>query len=126
MGRTAVFAHECQHTMDPRVEAVIAFMKENLHRKLTPLEISRSVRLSPSRLRHLFKDATGTSLTSYRRRLQLERAKHLLETTFLSVKEVGSSVGLDGISHFVRDFEKTYGMTPARYAERHREIAHRP
>jgi len=112
--------------MDQRLNAVIAFMKTNLHRKLTPNEIAESVHLSPSRLRHLFKDETGKSLARYRRELQLERAKHLLETTFLSVKEVASNAGIDGISHFVRDFAKAYGMTPARYAERHRDVMHRP
>jgi transcriptional regulator GlxA family with amidase domain len=106
--------------MDPRVDAVIALMKTNFHRKLTPIEIAESVRLSPSRLRELFKDQTGTSLARYHRELRLERAKHLLETTFLSVKEVAAGVGIDGVSHFVRDFKKANGMTPTEYAECHR------
>jgi len=96
-------------------------MKANLHRKISAVEIAQIVRLSPSRLRHLFKNQTGQSLARYRREMQLERAKYLLETTFLNVKEVASTVGIDGVSHFVRDFEKAYGMTPARYAEAHRE-----
>src|SRR5438093_4406257 len=113
--------------MDQRVRAAITFMKTNLHRKLTPIEIAQSVRLSPAHLRELFKDETGTSLTRYRRELRLERAKHLLETTFLSVKEVAASVGIDGVSHFVRDFEKAYRITPARYAARRRKaITPRP
>jgi transcriptional regulator GlxA family with amidase domain len=107
--------------MDQRVRAAIAFMNTNLHRKITPTGIAQSVRLSPAHLRELFKRETGTSLTRYRRELRLEQAKHLLETTFLSVKEVAGKVGIDGVSHFVRDFEKKYGATPARYAERHRK-----
>ena len=106
--------------------AVIAFMNTNLHRKLTPIEIAQSVRLSPSRLRELFREETGTSLRLYRRELRLERAKHLLETTFLSVKEVAASVGIDGVSHFVRDFEKRYGATPSQYAARYRKTANKP
>ena len=110
--------------MDQRMHAVIAFMKENLHRKLTPIEIAESVRLSPSHLRHLFKNETNISLARYLRELRLQRAKYRLETTFLSVKEVASSVGINGVSHFVRDFEKAFGMTPGRYAERHRKTTH--
>jgi transcriptional regulator GlxA family with amidase domain len=112
--------------MDQRVHAAIIFMKTNLHRNLTPIEIAQSVRLSPSRLRELFRNQTGISLKLYRRELRLERAKHLLETTFLSVKEVAASVGIHGLSHFVRDFERAYQMTPARYAERHRKATHKP
>jgi transcriptional regulator GlxA family with amidase domain len=110
--------------MDQRVDAVIAFMQTNLHRKVTPLEIAQSVRLSPSRLRELFKDQTRTSLARYQRELRLQRAKHLLETTFLSVKEVAANVGIDGVSHFVRDFKKTYRLTPSEYAKRHRNSRH--
>jgi transcriptional regulator GlxA family with amidase domain len=103
------------------VRAAIAFMNANLHQKLRSIEIAQSVRLSPAHLRELFKGETGQSLTVYRKQLQLERAKRLLETTFLSVKEIAATVGLSGVSHFVRDFEKKYGATPARYGERRRK-----
>lgn len=112
--------------MDQRVHAAIAFMNKNVHRKLTPIEIAQTVRLSTSHLRHVFKDETGTSLTRYLRGLRLQRAEHLLETTFLTVKEVASAVGIDSVSHFVRDFEKLYRMTPARYAARRRQLTDRP
>jgi AraC family transcriptional regulator of arabinose operon len=108
--------------MDQRLCAAIAFMKTNLHRRLTAIEVAQAVRLSPSRLTHLFKHQTGKSLTRYRRELQFERAKHLLETTFMSVKEIAAAVGIDTVSHFVRDFEKAYGRSPARYAEHHRGV----
>lgn len=109
-------------SMDQRVRAIIAFMNTNLHRKLTPIEIAQSVRLSPSRLRHLFKAETGTSLARYQRDLRMEHAKELLRTTFLNVKEVAARVGIGGISHFVRDFEGKFGVTPARYAARYRKL----
>jgi len=112
--------------MEQRVRAVIAFMNANLHRKLTAGQIAQSVHLSPSRLREIFKEQTGTSLTKYRSELRLERAKHLLETTFLSVKEVAASVGINGVSHFVRAFAKAYHTSPARYAERHRKAEPKP
>jgi transcriptional regulator GlxA family with amidase domain len=101
-------------------------MKTNLHRKLTAIEIAEAVRLSPSRLRELFKDETGTSLARYRRQLRLERAKHLLETTFLSVKEVAASVGLTSVGHFISDFKKAYLMTPSEYAAHYRRTASEP
>jgi AraC-like DNA-binding protein len=42
----------------------------------------------------------------------------LLTTTFLSVKEIASRVGLADESHFVRDFKRIYGMTPSEYRTR--------
>lgn len=48
----------------------------------------------------------------------MERARYLLETSFLSVKEITHTVGLNDESHFVRDFKKAYGTPPARYRKR--------
>jgi two-component system, response regulator YesN len=112
--------------MDQRVEAAIAFMNANLHRKLSAMEIAHTVRLSPAHLRELFKEETGTSITRYRRELRLEQAKYLLETTFLSIKEVAASVGLTSVGHFVTDFKTAYGMTPSEYAECYRKSRQTP
>jgi AraC-like DNA-binding protein len=107
--------------MDQRISAAIAFMNNNLHRKLTPIEIAQAVRLSPSHLRSLFKTETGMSLSRYFKQLRLHRAEHLLETTFLTIKEVAATVGLGRVSHFVRDFKAAYGITPALYSKRYRK-----
>ena len=48
----------------------------------------------------------------------MERAKDLLESSFLSVKEIAYQVGLNDESHFVRDFKATYGYSPSLYRSR--------
>lgn len=48
----------------------------------------------------------------------MERARDLLESSFLSVKEIAYQVGLNDESHFVRDFKSTYGFSPALYRSR--------
>ncbi len=110
------------HAMDNRVRAVITLMKSNLHQQLSANDMAQSVHLSSSRLSHLFKAETGTSLVRYQKKLRMEQARVLLRTTFLSVKEVAAGVGISDISHFVRDFERTFRLTPARHAARYRKI----
>ncbi len=51
----------------------------------------------------------------YLKLLRLEKAKHLLETSFLSVKEITYQVGINDESHFVRDFKKAYGNAPGQH-----------
>jgi AraC-like DNA-binding protein len=80
--------------------------------------LARGVNLSPSRLRHLFRQSVGRSPTRLLRDLQMRRAKRLLETTHLRVKEVMCAVGVNDLSHFVRDFKVAYGQTPGRYRVR--------
>lgn len=104
--------------MEHRVRKVIALAEESLHKGWSPAKLAALVNLSPSRLHQLFKEETGVPPARYLHRLRMRRAKELLETTHLSVKQVMSGVGLTDESHFVRDFKKTCGLTPARYRER--------
>lgn len=97
-------------------------MQANLSRKLLPAEIAKSVNLSLAHLRYLFKAETGVSPAQYLRALRMQEAGRLLETTFLSVKEVMHRIGVNDESHFTRDFKKVYGMTPAQYSVRRRAL----
>jgi transcriptional regulator GlxA family with amidase domain len=105
--------------MDSRVCAVIAIMESNPGRTLTLGKLAQHVNLSPSRLRHIFKEQTGTTLAQYLRILRNQQAKVLLETTFLRVKEISTIVGMRYDVCFVRVFKRYYGLTPAKYRASH-------
>ena len=101
--------------MDPRVRHTISLLSEDLSHHCDIQALADSVELSPSRLRHLFKDETGYTPAQYLKRLRLERARELLEDSFLRLKEVMPRVGVSDESHFVRDFKKTHGLPPIKY-----------
>ena len=42
----------------------------------------------------------------------MQRAKELLETTFLNAKEITAETGYKDESHFVQNFKAAYGATP--------------
>ena len=101
--------------MDIRVEKIIQMMREDVRGELSLSEFAQSVNLSVWRLCHIFKSDVGMPPIRYLRLLRMERAKDLLESSFLSVKEIAFQVGLNDESHFVRDFKATYGFSPALY-----------
>jgi AraC family transcriptional regulator, arabinose operon regulatory protein len=101
--------------MNPKVSKVIALVSEDLNRGHTLASLAASVNLSTSRLRHLFKEETGSTFSEYMRLLRVRKAADLLATTFLSVKEIMCEAGLTNQSHFVRVFKKEYGLTPTSY-----------
>ncbi|HKY04286.1 MAG TPA: AraC family transcriptional regulator [Blastocatellia bacterium] len=105
--------------MHPKTRTIIEFLKLNLHRNVTLKEMTRSAHLSRSRLFYLFKCEVGLPPGQYLKSLRLERARQLLETTMLSVKEVTAAAGFRDQSHFVRDFKKAYELTPSQYRNRH-------
>ena len=101
--------------MDQRVERVLRVMQKNLHADLSLGALAQSVNLSSWRFSHVFRSEVGMSPIQYLRCLRMERAKYLLETSFLSVKQIAYKVGMKDESHFVRDFKKAYGVPPTPY-----------
>lgn len=90
-------------------------LSSDLTRDFSATKAAKYVNLSVSRFRHLFKTETGVSLVQYVKRLRLQEAKKLIETTELSIKQVMVEVGIRDKSDFARDFKKTYGSSPLRY-----------
>jgi AraC-like DNA-binding protein len=101
--------------VDKRVEKILEMMREDVRGEMSLAEFAQSVNLSVWRLCHIFKSDVGMPPIKYLRLLRMERAKGLLESSFLSVKEIAFQVGLNDESHFVRDFKSTYGYSPAIY-----------
>jgi len=110
--------------MDQRVEIAILEMEKKLHRELSLEEIAQSVNLSSSRFRHLFKMETGATPAQYLKTLRMRRAKELVETTFLNMKQIMGRIGVRDKRHFAKDFERTYGLTPTQYRVRCRTNGH--
>lgn len=106
--------------MDERVQAATSLMHSSFDRELSVEDIARAVNLSPSHFSHLFKAETGVSPLQYLKSVRMRKAKELLDTTFLNVKQVMNSVGVRDKCNFARDFKRAYGLTPAQYKARRR------
>jgi transcriptional regulator GlxA family with amidase domain len=103
--------------MDWRIERVIRHVRHGpyLEPRSAISQLAGSVNLSPSRLRHLFKAETGQGLKKCLIESRLDAGRALLESSLLSVKEIAARVGYAHVSHFVRDFKRTYHRTPTHY-----------
>jgi AraC-like DNA-binding protein len=71
------------------------------------------LRISASRLRHLFKDHVGVSFHQYVIRLRLERARKLVIAEDTTIEQIALRLGIQDFSHFLRDFKRTFGVTPS-------------
>ena len=65
-----------------------------------------------------FKKETGQSVSSYIRYTKVERAKVLLESTELSIKEIADQLAFNTVNYFIQCFRDTVGYTPAQYRRR--------
>ena len=104
--------------MDSRILHAITYMRENLNVRLLEKEFAHQAGLTPQHFCVLFKTETGETPASYLNRLRMDKASELLaddDHSRLSIKEIAASVGCSDLSHFVRDFEKRFGLSPKRY-----------
>ena len=103
---------------DPRVLIVIDFIKANLHRKISLTDLAREVNLSAAHVSRLFSIETGIPPSEYLIRLRMEKARHLLLTSLLSVKEIMAMTGYGNRGHFLQHFKRYFGLTPSEYRRR--------
>jgi len=109
--------------MDHRIEAVVKRLELGFRDQLNLQELSQLVNLSPSRLRHLYKVERGETPTQHLHFLRMQEAGTLLQTTFLSVKEIMNQVGMCDFSNFTREFKRVHGMPPTKYRSMTKALA---
>ena len=97
---------------DPRIRFVLALMERHRATPLSIDELAQAVNLSPAHLRRLFQRELGCSPARMSRELRLDHARHLLQTSFLTVKEVMAATGWNDPSHFSREFKRRHGQAP--------------
>ena len=105
--------------MDPRVRKTIDLLKAHPSRKFKVSELAGAVNLSRWHFSHLFLKEIQVSPCQFSRWLKFERARTLLESSFLTVKQVMAAVGINDKSHFAKDFKKAYGLSPTQYRHRY-------
>lgn len=105
----------CDALMDIRIQRLISYIEEQPHRPLSLAFMARVTGLSASRLRHKFKSEVGVTPTVYLQALRLRKAKELLTTSNLTVKEARAAVGMSSDSYFTHQFKRRFGSTPSHF-----------
>jgi len=107
---TGLLSQRKSAAKDPRIQRALDLLEQ--HEQHHSGNIASAVNLSSSRFRHLFKEQLGVSPHHYLMNARLQRARALLANSFLRVKEVAALVGVNDVSHFVRDYKTLFDETP--------------
>lgn len=97
------------------VEEIKHHIRTHCGDELTRTSLAEIVYLNPDYLARLFKKETGISLGNYIIQARIKVAKHLLETTQLSVNTIASKVGYTNYSYFTKLFKQETDCTPNEY-----------
>lgn len=90
-------------------------IEDHLGESLANKTLCELAYMSESKLTRLFKQVEGTTPQGYARRLRMERARTLLETTDLPLAEVSRACGFARQGSFSEAFRERFGCTPRAY-----------
>jgi len=88
-------------------------IRESLEAPLTIQQVAEDLGVSYSNFRKLFKEHTGISPAIYQQDLRLQRAKELLSTTGLSIKEIAYRLNFESPDYFSSKFKAKTGRRPS-------------
>lgn len=102
-----------------RIGKSIDFMKGHLREPLRVATLAALVNLSRSHYTDSFRRATGYAPLSYLNHLRMQRAVQLLNTTDLSIKQIGEQLGFADQFYFSRAFSKMHNHSPSEHRRRY-------
>jgi AraC-like DNA-binding protein len=88
-------------------------IRESLESETTIQGIAEELGVSYSNFRKLFQEYTGLSPSTYQQELRLLRAKELLSTTDLSIKEIAYRLNFESPDYFSAKFKAKMGIKPS-------------
>ena len=106
------------HNLSVIVKKAIHYMSEHYNENITLNEISNLVGVSVQYFSKLFKDEVGCNFVDWLNSLRINRAKELMTTTQMSIKEVGFHVGYNDPNYFSRIFKRYEGIAPTEFVNR--------
>lgn len=95
------------------VRLVMEILNRRLHLPLPTSELAAMTGWSPDYLARRFREQTGQTIAQYLLHQRIERARLLLLTTDLPVKQVGARVGLPDPHYFNKQMRRVLGRSPS-------------
>jgi transcriptional regulator GlxA family with amidase domain len=101
--------------LNTTVAAAVDFIAGHYAEPLSVTAVANAVRLSVSRLAHVFPEATGLAVMDYVARLRVNIARRLLLESSDTIDKIAARIGFADASNFSRTFKGIDGMAPGEF-----------
>ena len=102
------------------LEKVCDYIDMSLDRPIRTADLAALVGYTEYYLTEKFKKETGQSVSQYIRAAKIARAKVLLTSTALSVRDIAERLAFNTPNYFIQSFRALEGLTPAQYRKQNR------
>src|SRR5690625_1395964 len=106
----------------PEINEVIKYIQAHIDEPLSLDELARYAAYSPYHFTRIFKDKVGVPPHYYISSIRLQKAKDLLLTTKLSVRDIGMEVGQQSLGTFTTRFTQRVGLSPAQFRHSRQQV----
>src|SRR5260370_16314214 len=98
-----------------RIDRVIDYLRENLHRPVKLGELAHVACLSAFHFHRIFGAVSGETLNNFTNRLRLEKAARLLRYSDQSLTDIALDCGFSSSATFSRAFRTGYDTSPRQF-----------
>lgn len=105
-------AEDSPNRFHPALQKTLETIELNLADPIGAAELAERAGISYTHLAHLFKQALGATVSQYVRRRRIERARHMLQYSSLSIKAIAAQVGFQDLHVFNKAVHKELGKSP--------------
>ena len=95
-----------------KINRAITYIHQNYEHPITTASLAEKFYMSEGYFCQLFKEVMKQSALDYLNGIRLEKAKHLLRGTDMSVSEIALRCGFSDANYFSRMYKKRYGEAP--------------
>lgn len=99
------------------IDRICQYIDDHLSEDLSLVRLAELHYFNPSYLSRFFKQEKGVNLSEYIDRCRVRKAKELLQSQELMIREVAAAVGYEAAHSFTRFFKKVTGLTPQEYRD---------
>jgi AraC family transcriptional regulator len=118
--------HKAAEHYSLQKERLLRIVRERIEDlcEVTPTvrELASLCAISERHLLRVFTECTGQSLIKYVRQRRIEKARTLLRTTGLPLKEIAFKLGFSNHASFSTAFRQEVGVTPGEFRRDHRRL----
>jgi AraC-like DNA-binding protein len=97
------------------VKQAVFYIEQHFDQPLNRSDVADAIAVSENYLSQIFRQEMGVSLWDYLNRLRINHARHLLQSSALSITGVAAAVGIFDPAYFSRIFHKQVGLSPSAY-----------
>ncbi|KFF04311.1 helix-turn-helix domain-containing protein [Flavobacterium reichenbachii] len=97
-----------------KIKFAAQLIRENIDSPFTIVELARKVGVNQTKLKEGFKSVFGDTVFGYLQEIRMNKARHYLADTSLSIQEISHLSGYQNVSNFSIAFKRIFGYPPTK------------